>query len=78
MTDRIDRLAERTAALEARLTIYEQHASSRDQTLKEMDQKLDALISLRDKGFGAFWLASAVFGTGIVGAVTAIWHWLKG
>lgn len=37
---------------------------------KKVDEKLDTLLSLKDKGLGAFWLASLLAGTGIVGFLT--------
>ncbi len=61
-----------------RLTALETDMKHMSATLDEIDAKLDGLISLRDKGAGMFLLASALFGSGIVGAVTAMWHWWKG
>lgn len=71
-------LSERVAVAESRIAAWEAQAAIRDHKLDKMDSKLDDLISLRDKGFGVFWLASTIFGTGIVGGITALWHWLKG
>jgi len=52
--------AERIAALEVHVTEIQ-----RQQT--EINNKLDDLLGLRNKGVGVFWLASALLGTGIVG-----------
>lgn len=46
--------------------------------LPEIERKLDELLEFRSKGMGAFWLASALLGTGIVGAVLQFISWLKG
>jgi hypothetical protein len=59
--------AERITAVETRLTALEKKAES-------MDSKLDELLALRYKGAGAFWLASALLGTGIVGFI----QWIIG
>lgn len=63
--------AERIAALEVRVgkMIEEQ---------KEINQSLRDLLELRNKGVGAFWLASSLVGTGVVGAVLALIEWIKG
>lgn len=45
--------------------------------LPQIEHKLDELIQLRSKGLGAFWLASSLVGTGIVGAFLAVLDWLK-
>ena len=35
-----------------------------------MDQKLDSLLALKHKGAGAFWAASVIFGTSIIGLLS--------
>lgn len=62
---------ERIASLETMVSIMRQ-----DQV--ETNQKLDELLALRYKGVGAFWLASALLGTGIVGSLLTFLTWLKG
>lgn len=52
--------AERIAALEVRVSDIQKQQ-------QEINNKLDELLGLRHKGVGAFWLASALLGTGIVG-----------
>lgn len=47
--------AERIAALEVKVDDF-----SRE--LKEQSQKLDDLLALKNKGMGAFWLASTLAG----------------
>lgn len=44
--------------------------------MQQMDAKLDSLLALRDKGLGAFWLASILLGTGFIGALATIFGWL--
>lgn len=45
--------------------------------LKSIDDKLDQLLHLRSAGQGAFWVASAIFGTGIVSAFLAFIDYFK-
>jgi hypothetical protein len=63
--------AERVARVEEKVNALEVH-------LKDIDRKLDDLIALRYKGAGAFWLASALVGTGIVGFFLQLTHWFTG
>ncbi len=63
--------AERIRALEVRV---EQLSSE----ISDMNKKLDDLLALRDKGVGAFWLAAALFGTGIAGLGNLLISWLRG
>lgn len=50
---------ERIASLEARMDNLEFQ-------YQEINNKLDSLIDLKNKGAGAFWLVSALFGTSFV------------
>lgn len=59
MSDHITQ-AERITALEVRV-------SDMQTQQQEMNNKLDDLLAMRHKGMGAFWLASALIGTGIIG-----------
>lgn len=61
---------ERIAILETKLArVEEQH--------EQMLDKLNQLLELKFKGAGAFWLAAALLGTGIVSTVTSFLHWIK-
>lgn len=44
---------------------------------KEINDKLDDLLAMRNKGLGAFWLASTLLGTGIVGFIVQIISWWR-
>lgn len=66
-----------TAAERERLAILETRVAAMEHSIGSMDAKLDELLALRHKGMGAFWLASALFGTGIVGAISIAWDWLR-
>lgn len=61
---------ERIAAMEVRLKTLEEKVDN-------MDKKLDDLLALKYKGQGMFLLASALFGTSIVGAIAIIISWFR-
>lgn len=62
--------AERIAALEVR--VLDLLATN-----QEANQKLDDLLAMRNKGIGAFWLASTLLGTGIVGFIVQLISWWR-
>lgn len=41
-----------------------------------MNDKLDALLALRYKGAGAFWLAATLIGTGMVSVGAQLLHYI--
>lgn len=61
---------ERIAALETKVETL-------TTSLDKMSEKLDDLLALRHKGVGAFWLASALLGTSIMGAILTVIEWVK-
>lgn len=69
---------ERILLLEYKDTLRAVELQDMTQELKETNKKLDELLTLRNKGVGAFWLASALLGSGIVGSAVLIIDWLKG
>ncbi len=65
--------AERLTRLETQMEQVFLFQSDHKEMTKEMNAKLDSLLTLRHKGAGAFWLASALFGTSIVGLASTVW-----
>jgi hypothetical protein len=63
--------AERITAVEVRL-------GNLETKVDKIDGKLDDLLALRHKGVGAFWLASTILGTGIVGGAVTLFNYLLG
>lgn len=61
-----------------RLAVLEYKDSQREDQLKSIETKLDSLLELRSKGVGAFWLATSLLGTGLVGLVYALANYFKG
>lgn len=58
---------ERLARLEVIVERIEKEQLEASLERRSQTAKLDELLALRHKGVGAFWLASALLGTGIVG-----------
>lgn len=61
-----------------RLAVLETRVASLEQTTERIEQKLDELISLKHKGQGAFWLATALVGAGFAVALSALAAWFRG
>jgi chromosome segregation ATPase len=59
-----------------RLARVEEQVNELRDKVDSMERKLDELLALRYKGAGAFWLAAALVGTGIIGAVAQLFHYL--
>lgn len=62
----------------AKIAVLETKVQALELELKTMDSKLDQLLHLQSKGQGAFWIASALFGTGLLGLGTLILNWFRG
>ncbi len=60
-----------------RLTALEVRVEDMQRQQREIADKLDNLIGMRNKGIGAFWLASTLLGTGIVGFIVQLTSWWK-
>lgn len=70
--------AERITAVEVRVKNLEGKVDEVKDQVKLIDAKLDSLLELKNKGAGAFWLASALMGTGIVSFALAVFNYLTG
>ena len=63
--------------VEERLAILETKVTAMIETNQELNKKIELLLELRHKGVGAFWVASGLFGTTVMGVFFALVHWLK-
>lgn len=61
-----------------RIAVLETKVDSLSRTNEDIIQKLDALLHLRSKGIGAFWLTASLMGTGIIGVLATIIDWVRG
>jgi chromosome segregation ATPase len=59
-----------------RLARVEEQVNELRDKVDSMEAKLDDLLALRYKGAGAFWLAAALLGTGIIGAIGQFLHYV--
>lgn len=80
MTDRptLASLSTRVAVIETRNEAKDKADADRDKLLKEMNDKLTDLVSLKDQGRGAVWLLGIIWASGVMGGLVALWHWLRG
>ena len=69
--------AERLARLEVEMTQVMANQDKFEIVCKDINSKLDSLLILRQKGAGAFWLASLLMGTGIVGFFNALMDYFR-
>lgn len=63
---------------EGRISVAEEKLRQLEKKLESIDTKLDDILALRQKGVGAFWLASSLLGTGFVGVFVSLIHWFRG
>lgn len=61
-----------------RITALEVQIDTLNLRIKSMDEKIDELLALRNKGAGAFWLASTLFGASLIGVLSLMTSWWKG
>lgn len=65
---------ERIAALEVAALAQMREIQDLKVAVGELDKKIDTLLALRYKGAGAFWLFTALIGTGIIGILAKIFN----
>lgn len=61
----------------AKIAVLEHKVEQQEKALATIDGKLDQILDLRSKGQGAFWVASALFGTGIVAILIPLINFFK-
>lgn len=75
-------IQERIAVLELKVQQlgddFAKHAAETRAEAIALEAKLDDLLVLKNEGMGAFWLASTIFGTGIVGGIVMLFNYLRG
>lgn len=69
--------AERLARLEVEMRQVMANQDKFEIVCTDINSKLDSLLALRHKGVGAFWLASLLMGTGIVGFFHALTDYFR-
>lgn len=57
---------------------FDEHKLYTNEEFTTVNQKLDDLLELRNKGAGVFWLVSGLLGTGIIGMFFQLISWFRG
>jgi hypothetical protein len=60
-----------------RITSLEVRVSDLTDEVKELTKIIAELVALKNKGAGAFWLASSLFGVSLISAAAYIASWFK-
>lgn len=60
-----------------RITALEVQVGDCRSEIRELGNKIDELLALKNKGMGAFWLASIIIGGVFTGLVTLVSDWIK-
>ena len=73
MTTQVERLTR----VEVEVQALRDEVTELKSDIKELNSKIDDLLALKYKGQGMFLLASAIFGTSIIGTLTLIMSWFR-
>ena len=72
---------ERITSLEVQVkhltALLDKHVVNTEEKHGSIDEKLTELLELKHKGMGAFWLASALIGAGIITVVLPFFDWIR-
>ena len=60
-----------------RIAVLEKDVEVLEEKLDIINSKLTTLVEFHQRGVGAFWLASTIFGTGIIAAVISFFKVFK-
>lgn len=60
-----------------RLALVEQRMDKLMNDMEARDKKLDALLELKNKGMGALWFASLIFGSSLLAGFTSLFAWMR-
>lgn len=60
-----------------RIASLETQVNNLSGDVQELSAKIDSLLELKNKGMGAFWLASVLVGAVFTGLVTVVSDWFK-
>jgi hypothetical protein len=71
----IERIARVEVEVQGLKQAFDEHKANTEKKFDEVNDKLDNLLALRNKGAGIFWLISSLIGTGILGAIVELIHW---
>lgn len=78
MTTQAERLASVEVEVRELKREFDEHKQDTKDEFEKVNSKLDDLLAIKHKGMGAFWLASALVGTGIIGFFWQVINWFTG
>lgn len=78
MTTQAERLVSVEVEVRELKKAFEEHKAETKDNFSEINNKLDDLLALRNKGAGVFWVASGLLGTGIITMFWQFVQWLRG
>ena len=58
--------------------VFEEHKEHTNNELDNINNKLDDLLALRNKGAGVFWLVSGLLGSAVIGTIFQFISWFRG
>ncbi len=67
----------RLALLEERMEKLMLTLESKEADLLRIEGKLNELLTLKQQGMGAIWLASLLLGSGLIAGITTFITWIK-
>jgi ferritin-like metal-binding protein YciE len=74
MTSQAERLARMEVEVKALKDSFEEHKAETNRRLETLDEKLDQLLELRNKGAGVLWLLGGIISTGVIGGLWQLFH----
>lgn len=78
MTTQSERLVSVEVEVRELKKAFEEHKTETKNNFTEINEKLDDLLALRNKGAGVFWLASGLLGAGLLSGFWQFVAWLRG
>ena len=60
-----------------RIARLEERVEKLEEAMGRVEDKLDQLLTLKDKGAGAFWLVGIIAGSGVVTLLVNALHWFR-
>lgn len=61
-----------------RLALVENKMEKLSKDLESIEKKIDALLELKNKGLGAVWLVTLIFGSSLVAGMASVMNWMRG
>jgi len=67
----------RLALLEERMEQLMQKLETKEADFLRIEGKLNELLTLKNQGMGAIWLASLLLGSGLIAGITTFVTWIR-